>query len=410
MHDIARDPRVEPPPARPEQQRRAASPGWPSAGRPARSQPVQRRRGRHAVDGRCAPWHPCRAPAARGAPCRRRRGRARTAPRPGCRWRRAARARPVAQRQRRAVLGSRPAASSTAAACSGPSTVGSVRCGRGEASRTPGSATGARCGGPSAVKVRAAAARRASVARLAPAAAPAASQRRSAARSSVGDVVDARQQRCRGRRGRPGRCAPTGPAPARGAGGTPPSSAATAGLELRAGASQTVRRRRPGSNTATPRGRRLGPGHCTPPVLERPTARRQTTAMPQPKRRRRQHVRSARAGWSRRAAQAASPDHLRPIPTTGGCSRRTRLATNRRGPALRTAARGTGDGGDGDHGVSPLAAAASGRRRARPTPGAPTRPAPPARRWAAHRPRPRAMPHRARLARAARRGRGRPAH
>jgi hypothetical protein len=108
--------------------------------------------------------------------------------------------REVAQRQRRALLGSR---------------AGRVEHGRGllRAEHGRQRATGSGRDEPHAgvvgqvsgavaqpVKVRAAAARRASVDRLAFAACPAASQRRRVARSSVGDVVDARQQRSRSAR------------------------------------------------------------------------------------------------------------------------------------------------------------------------------------------------------------------
>ena len=95
-------------------QRACAQPAVPSGGRPGRpgtprkrAAPLRRAAQRGAAPrqpaldapaaragraARCAPCRPCRAPAAPAGPGRCRRGRARTARRPGCRWRRAPRA------------------------------------------------------------------------------------------------------------------------------------------------------------------------------------------------------------------------------------------------------------------------------------------------------------------------------
>ncbi len=194
VHDGPGHPRVEPAAPAPEQQRgRRAVRGPAPVGRApasgaARWRPAPRRR-------RCAPGRPCRARAARAGRRRRRRGRASTARRPEPRWRRAApapagRAAPPGRPRRRPE----PAASSSAEASSTSSTTGSAGRGRGETSRAPGSVSRCPVRRAHAVKVRAAAARRARVERLAPAACPAASQRRSAAQVEPAEVVEAGEQ------------------------------------------------------------------------------------------------------------------------------------------------------------------------------------------------------------------------
>ena len=109
--------------------------------RPARRQPAAEGPvGRDAVRARCAPCAPCRTPAPRGASGRRRPRRDRTARRPGCRWRRAARgsprraARPGCRRRPR-----RGAASSSARAWPASSAGGRVLCAFGEPRAAPGS-------------------------------------------------------------------------------------------------------------------------------------------------------------------------------------------------------------------------------------------------------------------------------
>ena len=153
---------------RPRAPRKSAAPAPSTAQRrPAGRQPaVERPRGRQPERARSAPCGPCRTPGRPGARCRGRRCPDRTARRPGCRWRRAARASPrraarSACRRRRGRR--RPRAGRRPRRRGAPA--GSVRCVLGEPRAAPASVGARPVRASQAVNTRAAVARRAIVVR-----------------------------------------------------------------------------------------------------------------------------------------------------------------------------------------------------------------------------------------------------